>query len=125
MLGLTLKAGFERDVKLLIASVGIVSMAGGFAQVAQSIYLAMVGIPPILIGLTASVSTVAYSLRMLLFGILSDRIGRRKVLFIMSITSAAYYGVYFLAREFPFFLLAAIIGGVVGGKVSEASLNTP
>jgi len=123
---LKLDLSLERDVKLLITSIGIVSLALGFMQVAQSIYLAMIGIPPVLIGLLHTVSNISHSARMLLFGILSDKIGRRRILFLMLILQATYYLIYCFNREFPLFLFAALIGagpvegfgGTVGG-VSE------
>jgi len=54
---------FERDANILIVSVGIASLSGGFAGVVQPIYLNMIGISPALIGVIASVSIVASSLR--------------------------------------------------------------
>jgi MFS family permease len=105
---------------------GIASLAGGFSQVVQTIYLDLIGISPFLIGVVVSVSTVAGALRMVLFGILSDKIGRRKVVFAMFMTSVVYYLIYFLAQDYPFFLLAAIIGGIgsegFGGFVEGALL---
>ena len=51
-------ARLGRDVKILITSMGIVSLAGGFNQVVQYVYLAMLGISPSLIGIVVSISTV-------------------------------------------------------------------
>ena len=62
-----------RDVKLLVASMGIVSLAGGFSQVVQAIYLDMLGVTPIMIGVLASIATVGGALRNVLFAVLSDK----------------------------------------------------
>ncbi len=116
---------FGRDANILITSVGIVSLSGGFAGVVQSIYLNMVGISPVLIGLVASVAIVASALRMVLFGVLADKIGRKKVLVLIFMASICYNLIYFLARDYAFFLLAAVIGGAGGegyGGYVEGSL---
>lgn len=50
-----LRLDFGRDIKVLITSMGIVSLAGGFNQVTQYVYLSMLGISPGLIGILVSV----------------------------------------------------------------------
>ena len=116
---------FDRDAKILIASVGIASLSGGFAGVVQAIYLDMIGISPVLIGVVASVSIVASALRMVVFGVLADKVGRKKVLVLIFATSIIYDLIYFSAKDYVFFLLAAIIGGAGGegyGGYVEGSL---
>jgi len=126
MPGISLRFGFGRDVKLLIASMGIASLAGSFTRVVQGIYLAMLGLSPVLIGLLASLALIASALRNVIFGVLSDKIGRRGVLFVVFLTSVAYNVIYFFARDYPLFVLAAIIGGAggegFGGYVEGAFL---
>ncbi len=120
------RLGFGRDIKILIASMGVVSLAGGFNQVTQYVYLSMLGVSPGLIGVLVSVATVGGAARMLFFGALSDRFGRRRILFVMGLTSVAFNLIYFFARDYAFFLLAAVIGGVgtegFGGAVEWAFL---
>jgi predicted MFS family arabinose efflux permease len=119
-------AGLGRDIKILITSMGIVSLAGGFNQVVQLVYLAMLGISPSLIGIVVSIATVGGAVRMVLFGALSDKFGRRRILFVMGFTSVVFNLIYFFARDYPFFILAAIIGGVgtegFGGSVEWSYL---
>jgi MFS family permease len=106
--------GLGRDAKLLIASTGIASLAGGFAGVVQPIYLALLGIPPVLIGLNASIAIVAGAVRMVLFGVAADRVGRRVVLLSIFAASVTYNLIYFAAADYSLFLLASIIGGASG-----------
>ena len=112
---LTRRIGLGRDVNILLASMGILSFALGFNTVVQSIYLAMLGISPTLIGLTVSVSLFMSAIGFVLFGILADKVGRRRILFAQFMTSVIFYLIYFFARDYPFFLLAAIIGGLGNG----------
>jgi MFS family permease len=121
--------GFGRDAKLLISAMSISSLGSGFSQVAQSIFLAMLGFSPALIGVAITVATVSSALRMVFFGVLSDKVGRRVVLSVIYITSAINYMIYFFAQDYLLFLLAAIIGGIsavsaegYGGAVEHAYL---
>ncbi len=127
MLRLLKRIDFGRDVRLLITSMGIASLAGGFTQVVQGIYLDMLGITPVMIGLLASIATVSGALRNVLFGVLSDRFGRRKVLFFVFLTSVIYNIIYYTARDYPLFVFAAIVGGAggegYGGYVEGALLS--
>jgi len=86
----------------------------------------MLGISPGLIGILVSVATVGGAVRMVVFGALSDRFGRRRILFVMGFTSVVFNLIYFFARDYPFFILAAIVGGVgtegFGGAVEWAFL---
>jgi len=114
-----------RDVKLLVASMGIVSLAGGFSQVVQAIYLDMLGVTPIMIGVLASIATVGGALRNVLFAVLSDKFGRRNILFFVFLTSMLYNLIYYAATDYAFFVLAAIIGGAGGegyGGYAEGAL---
>jgi len=121
-----LRLDLGRDIKILITSMGVVSLAGGFNQVTQYIYLSMLGISPGLIGILVSVATIGGAVRMVVFGALSDRFGRRRILFVMGFTSVVFNLIYFFARDYLFFVLAAIIGGVgtegFGGAVEWAFL---
>jgi len=126
MRSISFRFGFGRDVKLLISSMGVASLAGSFARVVQGIYLAMLGVSPVLIGLLASLALVAAALRNVIFGVLSDKIGRRWVLFVVFLTSVAHNLIYFFAVDYAFFALAAVIGGAggegFGGYVEGAFL---
>lgn len=86
----------------------------------------MLGISPGLIGILVSVATIGGAVRMVVFGALSDRFGRRRILFVMGFTSVVFNLIYFFARDYLFFVLAAIIGGVgtegFGGAVEWAFL---
>ena len=122
---LSVPRSLGRDVNLLIASMGIISLAGGFSAVAQAIYLALIGLTPAMIGLLASISIVSGALRMVAFSYVSDRFGRKKVLFSLFLTSALYYVTYASATDYGLFVLAGIIGGAGGegfGGYVEAAL---
>jgi predicted MFS family arabinose efflux permease len=113
-----LRVGFGRDVYLLIASMSVVSLTGAFATVVQPIYLVMLGFSPVLIGLIVSVSQIMGTVRMVLLSILADRVGRRKILFITFLMPVLYNLIYFFARDYPFFLFAAIVSAPGGEGLS-------
>jgi MFS family permease len=75
----------------------------------------MLGISPALIGLAVSVSLFTSTIGFVAFGILADKVGRRRILFAQLMISVIFYLIYFFAREYPFFLLAAILGGLGNG----------
>ena len=104
---------------------GVVSLAGGFSQVVQGIYLDMLGITPVMIGLLVSIAIAAGAFRNVLFAVLSDKFGRRNILFFVFLTSVLYNLIYYTARDYTFFVLAAIIGGAGGegyGGYAEGAL---
>ena len=104
-----LRVGFGRDVYLLIASMSIVSLTGAFATVVQPIYLVMMGFSPVLCAFIVSISQIMGTMRMVLLSILADKFGRRKILFITFLMPILYNLIYFFARDYPIFLLAAIV----------------
>ncbi len=62
---------------------------------------------------------------MVLFGVLADRVGRKRVLILIFTSSIVYNLIYFFAKEYSLFLTAAIIGGAGGegyGGYVEGSL---
>ncbi|GAB4016198.1 MAG: hypothetical protein Fur0010_15810 [Bdellovibrio sp.] len=56
-----------------------------------------------------------------LWGVLSDRIGRKPVLMISIFGLAISYGFWFFAGSFTVLIIGRIIGGVMGGNISTAT----
>ncbi len=56
-----------------------------------------------------------------LWGVLSDRIGRRPVLIISLTGLAASYALWFFSGSFTLLILARFIGGIMGGNISTAT----
>jgi len=117
--------GFGRDVKLLISSVGIVSLAGGFCTGSAANLLSYAR------GSTSSDWPCSFSSPSCkrpkngFLWVLSDKMGRRKILFVIFMTSVIYNLIYFFAKDYSLFILAAIIGGAGGegfGGHAEGSL---
>lgn len=68
--------------------------------------------------------TLAYSAAQFLatpvLGVLSDRFGRRPVLFFSVLGSAAGYVLFALAHAYPLLVIARAIDGITGGNISTA-----
>ncbi|UCH37165.1 MAG: MFS transporter [Candidatus Bathyarchaeota archaeon] len=100
---------------MLVGTVSMLSLAGGYMQVIQLIYLSLLGFDTVSIGLLASLAAIA-PLRMVGYGIIADKYGRTKVLAFIYLTSAVYFTIYYFTTEFTWFVLAALIaGGSMGG----------
>lgn len=56
-----------------------------------------------------------------LWGIISDRIGRRPVLLISVACLALSYGMWFFAGSFTLLILSRFLGGIMGGNISTAT----
>ncbi len=106
----------------------MLSFVGGYMQIVQQIYLSLLGFSTVSIGLLISVTLVTDALRMVAYGTLADRYGRRNILAVMYLTNIAYFVIYYFSREFTWFLVAAMIAGGgftgvgFGGPVEQALL---
>lgn len=112
----------SKDVKVLVSAISILSLAGGYMQVVQLIYLSMLGFDAGSIGLLASLAAIA-PLRMVAYGIIADRYGRTKVLAFIYLTSAVYFAIYYFTTDFRLFVLAALIAGGAMGGVGGAVID--
>lgn len=56
-----------------------------------------------------------------IWGVVSDRIGRKPVLMISILGLAISYGFWFFAGSFTILILGRIIGGIMGGNISTAT----
>ncbi|MBD3205722.1 MFS transporter [Candidatus Bathyarchaeota archaeon] len=79
---LRLPDAFDRDLRLLLISMASRRIALGFLFLVRSIYFGLLGYSYTTVGILLSVATLVAAIRQVVFGMLSDRVGR-KVFFVM------------------------------------------
>ena len=118
----------HRDAKLLMASRGIRAFAFSYLNVVFAIYLDRLGYSPVMIGIIFTVAYLSSALLTALWGYLSDRLGRRKILMLLALLTifSNLILIYFTGL---FFILCAVIianvgaGGTGGGGSGGGPFN--
>jgi MFS family permease len=105
----------HHDAKLLMASRGIRSFAFSYLNVVFAIYLDQLGYTPVMIGIIFSVAYLAGALLTAVWGYLSDRYGRRKILMLLAVLTIISNGIYIFFSGLVFILLAVVIANVGAG----------
>ena len=110
---LGLLRNLHRDAKLLMASRGIRAFAFSYLNVVFAIYLDRLGYTPVMIGVIFTVAYLSGAVLTALWGYMSDRVGRRKILMLLAILTilSNLILIYFSSL---FFILAAVIVANVG-----------
>jgi MFS family permease len=94
----------HRDAKLLMVSRGIRAFAFSYLNVVFAIYLDRLGHSPITIGVVFTVAYLSGALLTAVWGYLSDRFGRRKILMLLAVLTIVSNAIYiFSAVCFSFF----------------------
>ena len=103
----------HRDARLMMASRGIRAFAFSYLNVVFAIYLDRLGYTPVMIGVIFTVAYLSGAVLTALWGYLSDRVGRRKILMLLAILTilSNLILIYFSSL---FFILAAVIVANVG-----------
>jgi MFS family permease len=118
----------HRDAKLLMAARGIRAFAFSYLNVVFAIYLDRLGYTPVMIGVIFTVAYLSGAVLTALWGYLSDRVGRRKILMLLALLTifSNLILTYFTGL---FFILAAVIianvgaGGSGGGGSGGGPFN--
>src|SRR5712692_1297445 len=118
----------HRDAKLLMASRGIRSFAFSYLTVVFAIYLDRLGYSTVTIGIIFSVAYLSGALLTAVWGYLSDRFGRRKILMLLAALTIISNSIYVFFSSLPFILLAVVIanvgsGGSAGGGQGGGPFN--
>jgi MFS family permease len=105
----------HRDAKLLMASRGIRAFAFSYLNVIFAIYLDRLGYTPVTIGVVYSVAYLSGAVLTALWGYLSDRYGRRKILMLLALLTIVSNTIFVFFDSLFFILLAVIIANVGAG----------
>lgn len=106
----------DKDIVLLALSMFFRRASQGFLQIVRAIYLAIIGFDPLTIGFMTGFGSAVSIIESTLFGVLSDRYGRKLFLFIGNLMSVARFLLYALSRDFWILLIAQGIGALGEGE---------
>jgi MFS family permease len=105
----------HHDAKLLMASRGIRAFAFSYLNVVFAIYLDRLGYSPVTIGIVYSVAYLSGALLTAVWGYLSDRYGRRRILMLLAILTIISNSIFVFFSSLVFIFLAVIIANVGAG----------
>ncbi|MPZ77126.1 MAG: MFS transporter [Deltaproteobacteria bacterium] len=103
------------DAKLLMASRGIRAFAFSYLNVVFAIYLNQLGYTTMTIGVVFSVAYLSGALLTAVWGYLSDRHGRRKILMLLAVLTIISNTIFIFFSGLFFILLAVVIANVGAG----------
>ncbi|HEU4340225.1 MAG TPA: MFS transporter [Candidatus Binatia bacterium] len=116
----------HHDAKLLMASRGIRAFAFSYLNVVFAIYLDQLGYSTVTIGIIVSVAYLSGGVLTALWGYLSDRFGRRKILMLLAVLTIVSNSIFIFFSSLFFILLAVIIANVgAGGSAGGGSGGGP
>ncbi len=116
------------DVRLIMFSRGLRAFAFSYLNVVFAIYLARLGYSTLTIGIVHSVAYISGALLTAIWGFLSDRYGRRRILILLALLTIVSNGIYIFFTHLFFILLAVVIanvgaGGSAGGGQGGGPFN--
>ncbi|HTM09258.1 MAG TPA: MFS transporter [Verrucomicrobiae bacterium] len=118
----------ERDVWVLMASRGVRSFAYSCLNVIFAIYLSQLGYSTVTIGIVISTAYVSSAILTVLWGYLSDRYGRRRILMLLAALTMVSNTIYVFFSQLVFIFIAVIVtnigaGGTGGGGQGGGPFN--
>ncbi|HEY1268332.1 MAG TPA: MFS transporter [Candidatus Binatia bacterium] len=118
----------ERDVWVLMASRGARSFAYSCLNVIFAIYLSQLGYSPMTIGIVISTAYISSAVLTVVWGFLSDRYGRRKILMLLAALTIVSNAIYVFFSQLVFIFIAVIVtnigaGGTGGGGQGGGPFN--
>jgi MFS family permease len=112
---MNLYRNLHRDARLLMASRGIRSFAFSYLNVVFAIYLDRLGHSPVTIGIVYSVAYLSGAVLTAVWGYLSDRYGRRRILMLLAVLTILSNAIFVFFSHLIFIFLAVIIANVGAG----------
>ena len=113
----------HRDAKLLMAARGIRAFAFSYLNVVFAIYLDRLGYTPVMIGMIFTVAYLSGALLTAVWGYLSDRVGRRKILMLLALLTICSNVILIFFTSLLFILAAVVIANVGAGGSGGGPFN--
>lgn len=121
----TSNSGNVRDIRILLAAMGLTSLPFGYTLVVLPIYLNEIGFSGEIVGAITAVSSLANTIALVPFALAADRYGRKHFAFWGFISAALAYAIFAFTRELNLLLVASAIGGVGFAGGFSAAVWTP
>ncbi len=114
-LGLQLPDSFDRDLRVLMASMAFRRISMGFLMIVRAIYFYLLGFNEVEVGLLLSIATLVSAIHHLTFGMLSDRFGRKPFLVLGGIFATLRMVIFAMFTDFWMLALGQGIGAMGEG----------
>jgi MFS family permease len=118
-------SGKARDIRILLAAMGLNSLPLGYTLVVLPIYLNEIGFSGEVIGAITAVSSVANTIALVPFALAADRYGRKRFVFWGFLSATLAYVIFAFTRDLNLLLVASAIGGVGLAGGFSAAVWTP
>ena len=103
-----------------MASRGIRAFAFSYLNVVFAIYLSRLGHSTVTIGIVFTVAYLSGALLTAVWGYLSDRYGRRKILMLLAVLTIVSNAIYIFFSDLIFIFIAVIVANVGAGVAAVA-----
>jgi len=101
-------SSYSKDVKVLLVFSSLAAMLMIMRGVFVPIYLSVLGFSPLLVGTYLTISTLASGVADIGFGLLSDRFGRKRLLFVNVLLSSLFYFIPLVTENVALILASAV-----------------
>src|SRR5918992_2586993 len=105
----------QRDALILMTSRGVRAFAFSYLSVIFAIYLSQLGYSTVTVGIVISTAYASSAVLTAVWGYLSDRFGRKKILILLAALTIVSNVIYLFFDHLFFILLAVIIANVGAG----------
>jgi MFS family permease len=105
----------HRDARLIMISRGVRAFAFSYLNVVFAIYLDKLGYSTVLIGIVFSTAYMAAAILGAVWGFLSDRYGRKRILILLAALTIVSNTIYLFFSHLLFILLAVVVANVGAG----------
>src|SRR2546422_1958789 len=109
----------SHDGHLILAARAVRTFAYGYLSVILGVYLEGLGLAPWQIGAVLTVTLAGSAALTVIFSVIADTVGRRRMLFISAVLMAAAGGAFAVTSNYLLLLLASLTGtiGATSGEV--------
>jgi MFS family permease len=114
-----------RDLRFLLAAMGLNSLPLGYTLVVLPIYLSEIGFSGTIIGAVSSVSAIANTIALIPFALAADKYGRKQFAVWGFLSATLAHILFAFTRDLNLLLLASAIGGVGLAGGFSAAVWTP
>jgi len=113
---LKLSDAFDKDLRLLLFSMASRRIALGFLFLVRSIYFGLLGYSYTTVGILLSIATFVAAIRQVVFGMLSDKVGRKTFFILGAIFTTTRLIIFATKSDFWYLALGQAVGALGEGS---------